>query len=130
MESIFSFGEMLKKFRTRKRLTQQALATLVGVHRNHNLARDVIAVEHTGDFLTRLRFQAYERVDLVTLFAHDLRRGVEGNARIALNIDHARYLNVRRFCNRVFVPAQAILQIRLVRHGEYDHVALTLEFLR
>jgi tetratricopeptide (TPR) repeat protein len=45
MESIFSFGEMLKKFRTRKRLTQQALAALVGVHRN------TIGIWERGDYL-------------------------------------------------------------------------------
>lgn len=40
-----SFGEILKIFRKRRRLSQQALADLLGVHRN------TISIWERGDFL-------------------------------------------------------------------------------
>ena len=65
----------------------------VRVHRHHNLAGDVVAVEHSGHFLPRLRLQAHEGIDLIFFFADDLGGGIEGDARIALNVDHARDLD-------------------------------------
>ena len=41
---------------------------LISVHRDHNFAGHVIAVEHAGHFLARLRFETDERIHLVPLF--------------------------------------------------------------
>lgn len=59
MESISSFGEMLKTLRTRKHLTQQNLAALMGVHRN------TISIWERGDYLP-------ESKTLVLEVAHQL----------------------------------------------------------
>ena len=45
----------------------------IGVHGHHNLARDVVAIEHTGHFFPGLGLQAYEGiVQLVFFLADDL----------------------------------------------------------
>jgi hypothetical protein len=103
---------------------------LVGVHRDHDFSGDVIAIEHARDFLARLSFQADKAIDLVALFADNLGCGVEGDARVALDIDDARDLDLRSLSQGVFVSAQAILQVRLVGHGEDHDVPFALEFLR
>ena len=49
---------------------------------------------------------------------------------IALDIDDARDLDVGRARQRVFVSAQAILQVGLIGHGEDHNIAFAFEFLR
>jgi hypothetical protein len=78
----------------------------------------VVAVEHASDFLSRLRLQTDEGIHLIFFFADDLRRGIEGDARIALDIDHTRDLDVGRALERIAIAAQAVLHIVLVGHGE------------
>src|ERR1700740_1402312 len=78
---------------------------LIGVHRDHHFPGHMITVEHARDFLAGLRFEAYEGVDLVTLLANDLRRGIESDAWVALNIYNAGNLDSRRLGQRFFVTA-------------------------
>ena len=47
-----------------------------------------------------------------------------------MNIDHARDLDLRSVGESVFIAAQAVLQVRLVGHGEDDDVAFAVQFLR
>src|SRR5271169_93316 len=102
----------------------------IGVHRHNHLAGHAITIEQSGDLFARLRLQADKGVNFVFLLADNFRGGIKSNSRIALYIDHARDLDVRRTVERVFVAALAILQIGLRGHSENNHVAFALEFLR
>lgn len=90
----------------------------------------MVAVEHTGDLLTQLRFEADQSVNHVLFFADDLCGGVESNARIALDIDHPRNLDVGRALESVLVAALTILHIGLGGHAENNDVAFALKILR
>jgi len=57
------------------------------------------------------------------LFADDLCGGVESNARIALDIDHSRDLDVGRALESVLVAGLTILHIGLGGHAENNDVA-------
>src|SRR5579872_7225019 len=103
---------------------------LVCIHCDDGLSGDVIAIEHASDFFSGLRFETDKAVNLVAFLAYDLSRRVESDPRIALNVDDASNFDFRRAGERVFVAAQTILQVRLVGHGEDDHVALALQLLR
>ena len=101
----------------------------IGIHGHHNLAAlHVGAVHHFGHFFPGLRFQAHERLHVIFSLAQHGFRLVESNARIALNINLLRDLDARTR-QRIFVAAQPVLQIRLARHREHNHVALTFQFL-
>ena len=91
---------------------------------------NVIAVENAGDFLSRLRFQTDEGIDLIFFFADDLGGGIEGDARVALDIDHARDLDVGRALERITIAAQTVLHVVLIGHGKYHDVAFALQLLR
>jgi hypothetical protein len=74
----------------------------VGVHCYDNFVGHVVAAHR--------RFEADKSVNRVLFFADDLCGGVESNARIALDIDHPRDLEVGRAarerpCSRVDDPA-------------------------
>jgi hypothetical protein len=58
-----------------------------------------------------------------------LRCGIEGDAWIALYIDHARDLDTRRTLDRIAIAVQPVLHVVLVGHGEYHDVAFALQFL-
>src|SRR5579884_940718 len=86
---------------------------LISVHSDHRFSTDVIAVEDSRDFLSRLCFEANKTVDLVALLAHNLSGGVESDTWITLNVDDSADLDLRSLGERVFVAAQAILQVLL-----------------
>jgi hypothetical protein len=94
------------------------------------LSVHVVAVEHTGDLFTQLRFEADQSVNHVLFFADDLCGGVESNARIALDIDLPRDLDVGRALESVLVAALTILHIGLGGHAENNDVAFALKILR
>src|SRR6266853_4638048 len=102
----------------------------ISIHRHDNLPFHVVAVEQSGDLFTGLRLETDKGVNFVFFLADDLGGGIESNTRIALNIDDSGDLDVGRAVERVFVSALTFLQIGLAGHGENNHVAFALEFLR
>ena len=56
-------------------------------------------------------------------------RLIEGDARIALDVDHLGDFDARIFFEYIFVAVHAFFQVDLVGHGEYNDVALAVELL-
>src|SRR5579859_608553 len=73
MESLSSYGEMLKAFRIRKRLSQQALATLVGVHRN------TIGIWERGDYLPESKTLVLEVARQLSVTEQETRQLLEAS---------------------------------------------------
>ena len=86
--------------------------------------------QHCGDFLACQGFQAHESVGVLLLIvAQDFGRAVERDARIAFHIHNAGNLYPRRGLERVTIAPQTLLQIGLLGYGEYDDIALAVQFL-
>ena len=55
--------------------------------------------------------------------------GVECNAGIALDVDNVCNLDLRRTFNRVYISAQALVEVRLRWHSKNCNRAFAFEFL-
>src|ERR1700693_662876 len=65
----------------------------IGIHSHYNFSRDLIAVKYAGHFFARLRLETDEGIDLILFLTDNLRSRIERDARIALDVDDARYFN-------------------------------------
>ena len=71
-----------------------------------------------------------EGVDLIFFFPQDLGGGVESDARVALDVDDTRDLDLWMRFERVAVAAEALSHVGLLGHGEGDDIAFPFEFRR
>src|SRR5207244_10094365 len=102
----------------------------VGVHSNDRPALNSVAVQHIGNLFARQSFEAYKCINVLLLVnRQDLSRAIKRNARVSLDVHDSRNLNIRMILECVLVSAEALIQIWLGRHGEYDHVPFTLKLL-
>src|SRR5207247_7175132 len=93
-------------------------------------ALNSVAVQHIGNLFARQSFEAYKCINVLLLVnRQDLSRAIKRNARVSLDVHDSRNLNIRMILECVLVSAEALIQIWLGRHGEYDHVPFTLELL-
>ena len=99
MESMSSFGEMLKTFRTRKRLTQQTLAAKIGVHRN------TISIWERGDYLPESKTFVLEVARQLGLAEQETRQLLEASLTALSPYWHVPYPR-----NPFFTGREAILE--------------------
>src|SRR5439155_13546338 len=93
-------------------------------------ALNSVVVQHVCNFFAGQRLKAHKRVDVFFLVVgQELGGGIEGNAGIALDIDNVNYFDLRITFKRVQVSAQALVEVRLRRHGEDCDVAPALDLL-
>ena len=113
-DDLCSFGELLRTFRTRTRLTQQQLARAVGLHRN--------AISHweQGDFLPRGRSLVLELARQLHLDEMETRQLLE----ISLTAVSS-YWSVPLSRNPYFTGREGILEALHTQLGVDQAVALT-----
>ncbi len=101
---------------------------VVCIHGDHELAGDVIVVEHCGHFFASLRLEANERIDGLFL-VDDALRFVEDNAWIAFHVHDALDLDLRIAFKHLLIAAQPGVEVGLAGHSEDHQVSSPMKLL-
>src|SRR5947209_8605197 len=112
--TVYAFGDLLKSFRKQRRLSQQALATLLGVHRN------TVSIWERGDFLPESKTIVLEVAHQLHLNDRDTRHLLEASL-TGINL----HWHVPFPRNPFFTGREAILETLHAQLGTDQAVALT-----